>query len=89
MLEKYAKKKLCPFFGPASIVAAASAPRDLSKKARDDMVSIAYCRTGDCMAWVPTDKECINAAQPGNPLYRDPPKYGDAGYCGLMNTPRR
>lgn len=47
------------------------------------------CITDECMAWEPTDNECINPLQPSNPIDREPAKYGPAGRCTLMAAARR
>ncbi len=42
----------------------------------------AACIASECMAWLKTDNECVNPAQPPGSL--ETPVYKPAGYCGLV-----
>ena len=51
MKESEAKKRYCPFFGPAALIAAAAPNYAAIEKVKNSLVNSVYCVGSDCMAW--------------------------------------
>ena len=88
MKESEAKERLCPFFGPAVIIAAAA---HRSNENPDVLVptltNSLYCVGSDCMAWRWTGGISVNEVAGATSLL-DIDEGLASGYCGLAGIPK-
>ena len=54
MKESVAKTKLCPFFGPATLIASSCSTKSVTEEQAKIIGAATLCQTTACMAWYRT-----------------------------------